>query len=241
MIKKAIKLTILILFLYDRYFYFKELNKTDTSLMHSVLTNDYKINVRELDRNYDMHPLFTLPYSQNLVESLQNYLIKRYHYNTTKIHQNTSKESYHSYDQSTVDFFIKFRFGFVTLYDLVTFITLLYFITTDSFKALGLLLLDTGLKVLTHEWLILIDFVTGDNLHMLTKCIKDAVGFNFECAKDMTVEFLKEGRYILTNSTILALLFLIGLQLLAKEYKHVLLGETHSNREELNLRKRKRE
>lgn len=150
-LKFFLELVILSSFLSERFLYYKQFSpdKSDNKSIHHELVKGWEIDFSKVDTKYVEHHLFKLPKTKKLANGFKEYLINHFDLNTTISHQKHihGDDTTHTYYNKVIDIDTKFKFYFLTLYDILI-TTLLIFSLFFNSKIGGLFyLFDISLKI----------------------------------------------------------------------------------------------
>jgi hypothetical protein len=149
--KFILKVFIVATFFSERFLYYKEF-KADESIVKSIhhdIVKGWEIDFGKLDKKFSNHQLFKLPYASKFVGELESFLMHHTNLNQTvsHTHHRHASDSVHVYSNKVIDVDSKFKFNFLTAYDILV-VTLLLFTVIQESKLAGLLyFLDIALKI----------------------------------------------------------------------------------------------
>jgi hypothetical protein len=221
LVKKTLKFLILGLFLLDRLLVYRDLKAKESILgkdLHHELIKGYEVDFGKLNEKYDTHHLFNIPFTKKIVGNGLDYIMHKFNLNQTLKHQGHSHpdDMTHDFQNKLIDVDSKYKFFFLTAYDILM-ITFIYFlINRDSLFSNTSLLIDTGLKVFgslvyhhrvsRFKWFDYLFYsMFGKEKHGLEKVWNEIKNFT------------SKEKYLLTNATLFSLLFILFLWILSEK------------------------
>jgi hypothetical protein len=219
LLKKTLKFIILILFLYDKFILYKEIKAKEYTFnldLHHTLFMGFDVNLSNLNDSFKSHQIFKIPYAQSMVEKVMNKITHLFNINETYSHEGHSHPKHdftHNFKNRLIDLESKFKFYFLTAYDLLMMTFLYYLFSKDSLVGNIILLFNVGLKltsiILTHgtkNHLKFFDYI----IYTFSKHSK-----GFEKIWHEVKEFFNKEKILLTNVALFSLLFILLLYIIS--------------------------
>lgn len=219
--KKILKFFILTLFLFDRFVVYKDIKAKEYVFnldLHHTIFDGFDVNLRDLNESFKSHQLFKIPYAQTIVEKVMNKISHLFNINQTYTHDGHSHPKHdltHNFKNRLIDIESKFKFFYLTVYDLLMLLFLYYLIRKDSLVGNISLLFDVGLKltiiILTHEtkkhvkFFDYIIYIFSKNSNGIEKIWHEAK------------YFLEREKILLTNIALFSLLFILFLYIVSEK------------------------
>lgn len=224
--KKVLKFSIVALLLVERYWHYNGLladDRKDTLDLHQeILGKDF--NFHKIQRKYDNHQLFSIPFAKSVFNKFQNFIEHKINLNQTVSHHGHSHimDIFHTNNNKLNDLDSKFQFFFLTAYDLLMLTFLFLAFTKDSLVWLLPLLFDSGLKVFSSLFVqftqggykIIYSSIYSFISHILSKDFKSLAG-------DLSNFMFKE-RTLVADIAVFALLFVLSMVILSEQVQSTL-------------------
>jgi hypothetical protein len=148
--KYLLKIFIMATFLSERFLFYRDFKAEESNVknVHHEILKGWEIDFGKLDKKFANHHLFILPYSSEIVLKIENFFISHTNLNQTvsHTHHKHANDTTHTYANKLIDVDSKFKFHFLTAYDILISTLLIFSIIQGSNFAGLIYFLDIALK-----------------------------------------------------------------------------------------------
>jgi len=148
--KFLLKILIIATFFNERILYYRDFKAEESNVksVHHEIVHGWEIDFGKLDKKFANHHFFRLPFSSNIVLKIENFLISHTNLNQTvsHTHHRHANDSTHTYANKLIDVDSKFKFHFLTAYDMLISTILILSIIQESNLAGLIYFFDIALK-----------------------------------------------------------------------------------------------